>query len=130
VSQRAIFGFLFAAAGLAGCASTSAPAGPALDANCPVGSEANLRGRVLNEHDDAIVGAAVVLVPPAAFTKTVGTDQTGSFLFSCITPGEEYEIRIEEPGYRPFRRSRVAAKVPVSDLRIQLQAHDLNLGVR
>lgn len=110
-----------------GCATTQQTTRrpPLPESNCPAGAEATLRGRVVTEHDDAVVGAAVTLISPGAFPQTVGTDQTGTFHIACIPPGENYEIRIEEPGYRPFRREAIRAKAPVSDIRITLQRRDV-----
>ncbi len=114
-------------AALSGCATTqeSTRQQPLPESNCPAGAEATLRGRVVTEHDDPVVGAAVTFISPSAFPQTVGTDQTGTFRIACIPPGENYEIRIDEPGYRPFRREEIRAKAPVSDLRITLQRRDL-----
>ena len=80
---------------------------------------------MVTEHDDPVVGAAVTFISPSAFPQTVGTDRTGTFRIACIPSGENYEIRIDEPGYRPFRREAIRAKAPVTDLRITLQRRDL-----
>jgi hypothetical protein len=87
----------------------ASPAGP---------RPATVTGRIVNERNEAVVGALVEL----SSAGTAQTDRLGRFSLKNVTPGR-YRVVVSAPGLRPETRSIVLDAGEVESLEVMLRAN-------
>ncbi len=84
----------------------------------------DITGIVLDQSGELVAGAKITGEGPTAQPLATVTDITGTFRFTAI-PAGEYQIRVEQPGFKPATR-RVKAGNSTPRLKFVLQIADLH----
>jgi hypothetical protein len=72
----------------------------------------SIHGTVVDEEGNFLPGATVTLSGPKVMgTKTYVTSQTGKFRFPALLPGEDYQVRVEMPGFKTTTRKGLIVSV-------------------
>ena len=90
----------------------------------------SVRGTVLDQQGNVVVGATVTLTSPEkSFTRTQTTTESGSYLFNTVPPGT-YRLEVEAKGFKKAVLADVQARVDTPlEVNIPLEVGDITEAI-
>ena len=72
----------------------------------------SITGKIIDQNDEPLPGATVTLSGPALMgTRTFVSSEEGNFRFPAVSPGRNYTITVEMPGFQKLTRRGIIVSV-------------------